>query len=63
MESREFRNIDVGDMFRLDGRLYKKHSKYSALLLRSATDKAPMINIKRMIHPDATVAYAEVGVA
>jgi hypothetical protein len=58
----EFRNLDVGDVFRLDGRLYKKQSKYSALLLRSAANKQPMINIKRMIHPDITVV-AEIGVA
>lgn len=58
-----FRNLDVGDVFRLDGRLYKKQSKYSALLLRSAANKEPMINIKRMIHPDITVVCAEIGVA
>jgi hypothetical protein len=61
--SMAFRNLDVGDVFRLDGRLYKKKSKYSALLLCSAADKQPMINIKRMIHPDITVVCAEIGVA
>lgn len=62
MEPREFRDVEIGDHFRLDGRLYRKHSKYSAVLVRQATDREPMIQLKRMIHPDVAVEQTELGV-
>jgi hypothetical protein len=62
MEPMEFREIEIGDTFRLDRRLYRKHSKYSAVLLRQASDREPMIQLKRMIHPDVNVEQAELGV-
>ena len=50
-----FQQLDVGDEFYLDGRLYRKRSNYSAVLLRLATGEPPAIKINRMINPDIAV--------
>ena len=50
-----FQQLEIGDEFYLDGRLYRKRSNFSAVLLRLATGESPVIKINRMINPDIAV--------
>lgn len=55
MMTRAFRELEVGDRFQLDGRLYQKRAAYSARLVRDSNGKRPSIQINRMIDPEAEV--------
>ena len=58
MESLNFRELEIGDEFRLDGRLYRKRTNYSALLLDATSGDLPATNINRMIRPGTAVVDA-----
>ena len=61
MNCKEFGELHSGDAFHLDGRLYRKLSKYSAVLLRSASGQEPPIRISRLIHPETDVTEEDLA--
>lgn len=58
MASQTFRALAIGDAFRLDGRVYQKRSKYSALLIQLESGELPRMKINRMMNPSTAVESA-----